>query len=231
MLKHKRRSGSLIAILLFAVVIAIMSFGTASVASTLYASNEESATRYAHIQSYRAATEIACYQYINDLQAITVTKNLSGDWVSVSGSAIYTQSVEVITEQLGMTDSPLVWKVSTIEAAIAGATVSDPAIVTNLLGLLAEGRADFQLSLVDYPDIDWTAGESYISRDESQLKLKPLEVIVELTAKGEVLKEHLYISGLYLNVLQMVERTETGRQTTVTMNITTGEKGVQIYRE
>lgn len=231
MLKHKRRSGSLIAILLFAVVIAIMSFGTASVASTLYASNEESATRYAHIQSYRAATEIACYQYINDLQAITVTKNLSGDWVSVSGSAIYTQSVEVITEQLGMPDSPLVWKVSTIEAAIAGATISDPAIVTTLLGLLAEGRADFQLSLVDYPDIDWAAGESYISRDESQLKLKPLEVIVELTAKGEVLKEHLYVSGLYLNVLQMVERTETGRQTTVTMNITTGEKGVQIYRE
>ena len=151
--------------------------------------------------------------------------------MSVSGSAIYTQSVEVITEQLGMTDNPLVWKVSTIEAAIAGATISDPAIVTTLLGLMAEGRADFQLSLVDYPDIDWAAGESYISRDESQLKLKPLEVIVELTAKGEVLKEHLYVSGLYLNVLQMVERTETGRQTTVTMNITTGEKGVQIYRE
>lgn len=231
MLKKRKRRGSLLAILLFAVIMAIMAFGTASVASTLYASNEESATRYSHIQSYRSATEIACYQYIGDLQAITVTKNLSGDWVSVSGSAVYTQATEVIVEQLGMTDNPLVWKVSTIEAAIAGATVSDPSVVTNLLGLLAEGRVNFQLSLVDYPEIDWAAGESFISRDESQLKLLPLEVVVELTVKGEVLKEHLFVSGLYLNVLQMVERTESGRQTTVTMNITTGEKGVQIYRE
>ena len=231
-LLNKRRKGSLLAILLFAVMIAIMSFGTLSVASSLYATNEESAKRYAHIQSYRSATEIACYQYINDLQAVTVTKFLTGDWVSVSGSAVYTQACEVIQETVGKEDDPLVWKVSTIEAAIAGATVSNPEIVTNLLGLLAEGRASFMLSVTDYPEIDWTAGESFVSKDESQLKLRPFEVIVELTAKSEVLKEHLFVNGLYLNVLQESIRTEGGtRDTKVTMNISVGESGVQIYRE
>lgn len=231
-LLQKRRKGSLLAIFLFAVMIAIMSFGTLSVANSLYASGEQTSKRYSHIQSYRSAAEIACYQYVNDLQAITVTKSLSGEWISVSGSAVYTQACEAIQEKIGKSDNPFVWNVDTIEAAIVGAPVQDASSLTSLLALLAEGRTNFLLSVVDYPEIDWTAGESYISRDESQLKLLPIDVTVNLTAKGEILKEHLFVGGLYLNVVQTTSRNLDGsRETTVTMQITQGEKGVQIYRE
>lgn len=223
----KTRKGSLLAILLFAVIIAIMSFGTVSVATTLYASNNESTRRYSHIQSYRAATEIAAYQYISDLQAVNVTKNLNADWISVSGGAVYTQALELIVNEIGTVDEPLTWKTLDIIHALSGAPVQNPEVLTNLLGLLGQGRAEFKLSIVDYPEIEWNAGESYVSRDESQLKLRPIEIVVELIAKGEVLKEHLFVSGLHLDVLQM----KVGRDTLVTMNITTGEKGVQIYRE
>ena len=228
----KDRKGNLLAILVFAIMIAIMSFGATAVATTLYMSNEETATRYSHIQSYRSATEIACYQYLNDMQALIVTKSLTGEWVSVSGSAVYTQAIDAIVEQIGTTEDPLKWRVQTIEGAIGGATISDPSIVTNLLGLLAEGRVSFQLHLVDYPEIDWEAGESYITRDESQLKLKPFEVIVDLTAKGEILKEHLFVDGLFLNVLQAkITRPGGGRDTQVTMSIVPSQEGVEIYRE
>lgn len=231
-LVKKERQGTLLAILLFAIMIAIMSFGTTAVANTLYASNKETATRYSHIQSYRSATEIACYQYLNDMQALIVTKSLTGEWVSVSGSAVYTQAIDAIVEQLGTAEDAMIWRVSTIENAIGGASVSDPAIVTNLLGLLAEGRVDFQLRLADYPEIDWEAGESYVGRDESQLKLKPFEIIVDLTAKGEVLKERLFVDGLFLNVLQSkVNVPGGGRDTLVTMSIVPSQEGVQIYRE
>lgn len=227
---QKPRKGNLIAILLFAVMIAIMSMGTLSVAMTLYSSGEQTAKQYADIQSYRSAIEIACYQYVNELEATTVTKNLSADWISVTGSAVYTQAVEAIESAIGKADNPQVWNKATVEEAITGALISDPAVMVNLLALLQEGRSNFVFETSGLA-INWAAGESYISSSESVLKLQPLEVTVDLLAKGEKLKEILYIDGLYLNVTTIKIGSGSSRQTIVTMNISEGESGVQIYRD
>lgn len=227
---RKPRRGNLIAILLFAVMIAIMSMGTLSVAMTLYSSGRQTAKQYADVQSYRAAIEIACYQYVNELEATTVTKNLSTDWLSVTGPAVYTQAVEVIESAIGKTDNPRVWDKDTIEEAITGALISDPSVMVNLLALLQEGRNSFVFTTSGL-DIDWAAGESYVSNSESMLKIQPIEVTVDLLAKGEILKEVLYIDGLYLNVSSVSIGSGSNRQTLVTMNISEGESGVQIYRE
>lgn len=230
-LKLNPRKGNMLAIFLFALMIAIMSFGTLSIASSLYSSGESTAKRYANVQSYRAAAEMACYQYVNDLQAITVKKNLKDDWISVSGATVYTQACEAIQDEIGKEDNHLQWNVANIETAVAGAGVTDASIVTNLLGLLTSGRTQFTLTIVNYPEVDWSSVETAVSSKESLLKLLPIEVDVDLVAKGEAIKEKLFVSGLYLKVSQEKVSTESGRDTAVTMSIVQGEGGIQIYRE
>lgn len=239
----KARRGSLIAVLLFAVVIAIVCFGMLMVASSLYTANEENATHYANVQSYRSAAEMAVYQYATDLQAVVLTKNLDTDWIGVSGPAIYTEGLTLIAETIGQNSAPagetpnhLKWKVDTIQTAIGAANVSNPAVLANLLAELDVGRSIFELTIDDYPDIDWTSSSSWIVGKEAMLKIAPIGVKVKLTVRGEQLLEHMFIDGLFLHVVR--ERIpndddDDTRSTIVTLQIVTSAsgKGVQIYRE
>lgn len=230
-LLSRRRKGSLLVVLLFAVMMAIVSFGMLSVATTLYSSNAENAKRYANIQSYRSASEIACFQYVNDLEAITVTRNLTTDWVSVTGAAVYSQAIQAIQDEIGRPTNRFIWNVSDISRAITGAGISDPAVVIHLQSLLAEGRTEFQLAIDDYPTLDYLDIKTFIGRDDVYIALKPFLVNVDLTAKGEVLREKLYVDGLYLSVEKNVIAGAGGApEVEVTMKLVEGESGVEIYR-
>lgn len=226
----KKRKGEIIAIFLFAVMISIMSMGALSVASTLYTSNEESAKNYADIQTYRSAAEVACYRYIMELQTVLVTKDTTVGNLNSVGPTIYTESLELIQEKIAKADEPLVWKTETIDGALAGTVLSDQTILLNLLAKLGVRETHFKLCIADYPTIDWTSGESFISRTEAQLRLEPLEVQIELKVGSEVIKEKLWVDGLRL--LVTAERDPAvASTTTVTLKIVEREKGVQIYRD
>lgn len=229
-LKKKRR-GSIIAVFLFAVAISIMSVGSLAVASTLYTSNEESAKNYADMQTYRTAAEIACYRYIMELQTVLVTQDTTASVLGSVGPTIYTESLELIQNKIGQTDKPLVWKTKTINEALAGTVLSDPTIIVNLLAKLGLRETVFELSIADYPTIDWTSGESFISKTEAQLRLEPLEVHVFLQVGSEVVKETLWVDGLRLLVDAERDPAVAGGSTTVTLKIVERDKGVQIYRD
>ncbi len=223
----KSRRGNLIAILLFAVMISIMSMGTLAVASSLYTSNSETATYYANIQSYRSAAEIACYRYIMELQTVLVEKNVSAPVLGSTGPTIYGEAIDLIVQKIGKTEEPLTWKTATINDALTGTVMSDSTQLLNLMARLGGGRSEFKLYLDDYPEIDWTSGESYISAHEAQLRLVPFEVHVDLTIRGESLKEKLWIDGLRL----LVTAETSGGSTDVTLKLVEREGGVQIYRD
>ena len=228
------RKGNLLAILLFASSMAIISFGTLGLAMTLYAHNNNSAKSYANYQSYRAALEVSVYQYVADLCSVTVTRDLNSDWISVSDSAIYTQGIELIQETIGLSENPLTWKTTDIITAISATPISNAEIMASLLGYVSSvGTTEFNLSAVDYPSIDYTSlGESSSGDSFSQLALHPLEVNVHLRVKGEVLDDVLFIDNLYLTVTQEKFEGEGGNKVSnVTMRIEEGESGVKIYRQ
>lgn len=228
----RSRKGNLIAILLFAVMISIMSMGSLSVASTLYTSNEESAQNYANIQTYRSAAEIACYKYIMDLQTVTVTKDMSSSILGSVGPTIYTEAIELIQGKIARSDDELVWKTETISDALTGTVLSDPSIMLNMLAKLDKGNSKFKLSIADYPQIDWASGESFISAREAQLRIEPIEVIVDLQVRGEVLREVLFVDGLRLLVTADKDfDPDVGTVITVTLKLVEREGGVQIYRD
>lgn len=226
-----KRKGSLVVVVIFSMMMAIISFGLLGVATALYVQNEDSSGRYANLQTYRAATEIAAYQYCNDLQTVIVTRSLSGEWLNVTGSAVITQSLEEIQKAVSTNSNNLVWKVGTIQEAVSGASVSNPQIMVNLLGLLNEGVTNFKLSVADTPQIDYSTGEGYISADESMFKLQPIEMHIHLTALGESLDEVLYVDGLYIHILRdNIIGVGGFRDTVFTIKVIQGESGVQIYR-
>ena len=224
----RNRKGSIIAITLFAVMMSIMSMGMISVATTLYSSSEETAQNYANIQSYRSAAELACFNYITELQTVTVEKDLSSAFLGASSAVIYPESLELIQQKIASEEEgqELVWKTDSISEALNGTVLSDPSIILNLLAKLSKGNSTFKLSIEDYPQIDWTSGESYISSKEAQLRIEPLKVIVDLQVRGEVLKEILYVDGLRLSV--QVDDFDSSK---VSLKLVEREGGVQIYRD
>lgn len=237
-LQPKGRRGSILVILMFVFVMAIVTVGTLRVASALYASNRESAQNYARIQTYRASTEIACYQYISELESLNATRDLNGDWIGVSGVAIYGEAIDLLVDSISKSAAapgedfvqPLTWTTDSIVDAIAGAPVSNPVVVTDMLATLEDGRNSFKLYLGLYPEIDWNAVDTFVSPGVSNLRLQPLEVHVSLKARGEDLNDILFVDGLYLNTFVETSVEADGSHTRVTMSIVEGDNGIEIYR-
>lgn len=230
------RQGNLLVVVMFAVAIAIVSFTTLMVVTSTYASQKENAKQYANIQSYRAAAEIACYQYITDLCVNTETLDLSSSFITPSGPAMYNEALRLLQEAVGerpnpdeplATADPLVWRVSTISAAISGATVSHPDAIMDLIALCSKGLNEFELRLEDYPEILWGDEGTDLTGNEVTLVLAPLEIHVRLRVRGEILNETFYAHGLCLSVIK--EGPASTR--TLTMRIVEPENGVRIYRD
>lgn len=233
-MRKERRKANLLLVLLFAMTIAIVSFGTLALAMTLYASGNDSAKRYAEYQSYRAAIEVSVYQYVADLCSVSVRRDLNSDWISVSDSAVYSQGLELIQETIGTEEDRLVWKVTDITEAISAAPMTDATIATSLLGSVSvEGIKEFQLKSADVPSINYESLNNVINdKGLSIFELNPIEVDVHLRVRGEILDEKLYVSGLVLNSNYEAYRNEFGKLVeNVSMQIKEGEAGIDIYRK
>lgn len=219
----QRRKGSLLVVIVFAALMAVVMVSMMMVASSLYSTGRDSSKTYGRIQTYRATTELLCYRYISDLEMAIVTRDLTGDWISVSGNAIYTQAIDAIFASMGTTAEPDVWNVHDATVALDSIDVSNPAILTGLLGELKGIRQDFTLTAVTPVMLDWQNEESWRRRDGAHVALKPVQIEVEFNARGEHLFETFQVNGLFLDVV-------VANRTQLTLSVAESMEGVSITR-
>ena len=167
-LLKKPRKGNLVVVVLFAMVIGVISIGTFSVAMTLYRSNIDSADRYAKMQSYRAAAEIAVYQYIKDLESYEVDKTLETAFITPTPMSTYNEAIQTVFTRVGKSDNILKWKVGSIARAVDASGIDNPATTVHLISLLNDGRDSFSLYSEALPELDYStrslsATETFIS--------------------------------------------------------------------
>lgn len=215
----------------FGTTMAFVVLGMLILATNLYRTAQDSAEIYSDIQSYRAATEIAAYQYITDLQAVQVTKDLDGDWISVSGNAVYTQAIQAIQDSLANPEDGLAWHVTDVRQAISGANLSNPLVVTDLLGLLANAKQSFKLSVPEPIELDWNNPNSWRDRGGADVAIKPIKLEVNLQVRGEQVFERFEVDGLFLTVdISKQEQSDGSKHEIATMQFTEREEGVIISR-
>ena len=226
----KARKGNMIAVVLFATMMGIMSIGTFSVANVLYATNTDSANRYARLQSYRSASEIAVYQYCRDIQSVFIDRNFDTEFLSATRTSVYNNAIYRIVNKLGSAEEPLQWRTRNIASAIEASGITNSAITVNLVSLLNDGRDSFTLTLEDYPELNWLDAGNGVVGSTTYIGLTPLKLNMDLWVKGEHLTEEFTISGLYLCIVAN-DTVADPSAPNLTMNIVEGERGVRIYRE
>lgn len=226
----RRRRGSLLLVITFATSMAMVAVGMMILATNLYSSARYSADNYADIQSYRAAAEMACYQYITDLESVVVTKDLDADWISVSGNAVYTQALEAIKDSLASETDSLAWFVADVREALSGVNLSDPLVLTELQGKLAGARQSFSLIVPEPFELDWADSNSWRDSDGANIALSPVLVEVTLAVRGETVYDRFTVDGLYLVVNITQQEIDGSSHDVATMYLAEMESGVEISR-
>ena len=231
----KKRKGNLLAVLLFAIVMAMISFGSLQVVASVYASNEESIRGYQREQDYRSAAELSAYQFVNDLQSITVTKDtaLETSWLSSSVSSTYTASIKALVDSIcaTQTNGSHRWRITDASYALSAVTMDDPSIMKDLLTNLQAGYSSLSVSLPVYPDLDYGGELNIISDGYSRISVASFELDSDLYARAESSKEVLYVDNLFLEVYDHDYVDGAGdSQTVYTMRLVSGAGGVKIYR-
>lgn len=198
--KLRPRRGSIIVIVMYGTLMAMVMLMMMQLASTLYTSSKESAKVYPNIQTYRAATELACYQYITDLESVVVTKNLDTDWLSVSDNAVVTQALQAIQDAIADTNDKTLWKVDDVTQALQAANISDPSVLTTMLAKLTNVRQEFSLKVPEPIKVDWDDEKSWRNQGDMHGVIEPVTIEVSLQVRGESTFETFLVSGLYLDV-------------------------------
>ena len=231
-MKLKRRRGSLLLVLTYGTLMVMVVTGMLVLASSLYTTSRDSAKMYSDIQSYRAATELACYQYVTDLQSVVVTKDLDADWISTSRNVVYTRAVEEIVKSLADPNDATVWHVKDVRDAIDAADLSDPSVLVNMLAKMTDVKQVFQLTLPDTIELDWASEDTWTTYAGAQIALKPVPIVIDLEIKSEAIHEEFYVHDLLLSIT--IDRITMGDNTVheiATMSLIEKEEGVRILRE
>lgn len=226
----RKRRGSLLLVITFGTLMAFVVLGLMTLATSLYSTSKDSAKVYADIQSYRAATELACYQYITDLESVVITKDLDADWISVTGNAVYSQALEAIKAALALETDENVWYVSDITTALSGANLSNPVVLTDLLAKVVGVRQSFTLAVPEPFKLDWADSASWKNSRGANVALEPVVVEIALDVKGEQLFERFIVDGLYLSVVVSREEVGGSKHDVATMVLVEQESGVSITR-
>lgn len=226
----RKRRGSLLLVITFGTLMAFVVLGLMTLATSLYSTSKDSAKVYADIQSYRAATELACYQYITDLESVVINKDLDADWISVTGNAVYSQALEAIKAALASEVDENVWYVSDITTALSGANLSNPVVLTDLLAKVVGVRQSFVLTVPEPFKLDWSDSDSWKNSRGANVALEPVIVEITLEVKGEQLFERFIVDGLYLNVVVSREEVGGSKHDVATMVLVERESGVSITR-
>lgn len=231
MRRFKERRGSLLLVLTFCLVMAWVTMSMLTLATNLYQGTRSSAQIYADIQTYRAGIELACYQYITDIQGVIVTKDLDGDWLTVSDDAVYSQALEAIKELVASDDDANRWKVTDLVTALSGANISNPDILADLFAKVSGVKQYFSLVVPELWILDWSDTDSWGNSSGAHVALKPFVVEIQLDVRGESVSETFTVDGLYLDVTLSDETVDGSRHEIATMQLVEKEEGVSITRE
>ena len=227
----KRRKGSLLVVITYGSLMAVVVLGMMTLASSLYSTARDSAKTYSDVQTYRSACEMACYEYVTELEAVTVTKNLDADWISVTGNAIYTQAIDAILESIGSAEDPNVWRVYDIRDALRMANISDPSILVGLFAKLDGVSQEFCLKVVEPPRLDWENEDSWKRSGDAHIAIEPVIIEINFRVKGEELFERFRVNGLFLEVQSSDMDVGGSRNEIATLMLVEKEEGVSITRE
>ena len=221
----------MLVVLTFGTLMGLVVVSMMTLAYNLYYSSRNSSENYSDIQNYRAATELACYQYVTDLCSVLVTRDLESDWITPSGQAIYTQAVELIQNELASPSDVDAWYVNDITVALSAINVSDPSVLTDLLGRLTGVRQEFRLAVPEPLRLDFLSSEVVMdNRTGGRIPLEEFDVEVDLTVRGETVNEVFTISGLYLDVTFFDMAVGTSEYSAAQIILVEDEEGVQITR-
>ena len=211
----KRKRGSLLLVLVYGTIMAVVMVNFVQLSQSLSTSSKDSAKVYQDIQDYRAAAELACYSYVTALESVTVTKDLESDWLTVDGAAIMTQALQAIQGEFADPEDSSLWVQHDVTQAITAMSITNPAVLTNLLGKFVDVKHNLDLKIPE---------PLRLSRDH----IVDFDVEVTLEVKGEMVIEYFKVGNLYLSVEET--KNDEGNKIVI-MNITEGPEGVNIYRE
>ena len=222
-----KRKGNMVLVILIASMCAFLNASQLQLASTLYTSTVDSAKTYADIQTYRAASEMSCYSFVKELLSLSAQRDLDSGWISSGGNAFYTEVLDEMVDSLCGSEFG-VWQVDNLADALSGSSLSDQAVLTELLGKFVGVQQEFRLELVSEMDIDWFSELNAQGSDTAFLALKPLEIEVYSKVKSEEIFETFFVSGLFIDVSVF----EMGPNSIAQFRITEyGDEGVSITRE
>lgn len=215
----KKLKGNIVLVLIFAMTTFLLCFALFQQTVAISDYSRSNAQRYSDKMSDRAAVELATYQFVTDLEAVSMTQDISTEWLTKPIAQRYADALDTVTEYT-IDASTNRWVSTDISNIIVGCGVSDTELLTNLSAKVL--GSEFYIELVDYPALDWSNADNSIVDDSGKVYLEDLEVHTYLKQKGSVIDENFIIRGLYL------EYTLNG--TIVSAKISEDLEGVEILR-
>lgn len=215
----KKLRGNIVLVLIFAMTTFLLCFALFQQTVAISDYSRSNAQRYSDKMSYRAAVELATYQFVTDLEAVSMTQDISTEWLTKPVAQKYADALDTVTEYT-IDASTNRWVSTDISNIIVGCGVSDTEMLTNLSAKVL--GSEFYIELVDYPALDWSNVDNSIVDDSGKVYLEDLEVHAYLKQKGSVIDENFIIRGLYL------EYTLNG--TIVSAKISEDLEGVEVLR-
>lgn len=230
----RKRRGSILLVIVFGLVMAMVMVGFTRLSQTLSTTSKDSAKVYADIQTYRAASEMICYEYLTEVEAAVVTRDLDSDWLSVTNRAIYTQALGAILDYYDdpeYMETGWSWIKHDPTEVLRSVHVTDQSMVDEVIAALDGGYQKFTLKITEPLVIDPLSDDSYETVRRAYLELKPFPVEVNLRVKGEILQDIYMVSKMYLLVTQEnVYEMDGSIHMIATLSLVEGEEGCQITR-
>lgn len=225
MFTGKKRRGNMLLVLGFAFAMAMASARYLMVGADLYTTSKDSAKVYEDIIAYRTAAELSVYDFVADLCRVELVRDLDAEWLSIRKNAIFLQASDDLLKEVV---SSGVWRKTDISEVVSGLNLSNPAILTNLVGRLNTSNKSFELCVEDTPTLD---ANNLVETWNDLVKVHPMYVSVHLTVRGEQIVEQFKLDNLYLVVDQ--SREDVGglnKHKMVRFSFKEGDGGVSITR-
>lgn len=230
----RRKRGGIMLVIVFGLVMAVVMLGFTRLSQALTTTSKDSAKVYADIQTYRAASEMICYQYLTDVEAAVVTKDLDADWLSITNQAIYSQALGAILEFYDDPDyagTGWSWLKHDPLDVLETVHITDQSMVDEVMTALSGGYRKFTLRITEPLVIDPVSDDSFETVRKAYLELKPFPVEVDLRVKGEILRDVYMVSKMYLLVTQEnVYEVDGTIHVIATLSLVEGEEGCVITR-
>lgn len=232
----KKRTGSILVVLVYGAIMSVVMLGFLRLSQALMTSSKDSATIYANVQTYRSAGELCCYQYLTDIEASVVTKDLNADWLSISNRAIYTQAIEAI---LGVTKDPeyadtgVQWFKHDLIDTLETVNITNPEFVTDIQDVLSGGIQSFSLTVPEPLIVDPLSEKSFEIARRAYLEIQPFVVEIDMRVKGEELHDSFIVSDMFLLVQEQYQYMDEAMleiHSIATLSFVEGEEGCHIYR-